>query len=162
MSWSSRRSAWALAALLALLPSGRAVAQVPRREIQVMVAGLASEPAVGLAGLGLNWREGRGRSRAGLALLGGAAEDGRAAARAELVWHFQLDPARQRGWGLYGGGGIAATVVEDDRVRPWIQAVVGAESRPGGRGGLFVETGFGGGFRLAAGWRWRKQNAPGR
>jgi hypothetical protein len=148
--------------VLAALGAPRAEGQLPRRELQLMAAGLASAPAVGLAGLGLNWREVRGRSRVGLALLGGAAEDGRAAGRAELVWHFQLDPARRSGWGLYGGGGLAAGIVEDDRVKPWIQAVIGAESRPGGRGGLFLEAGFGGGVRVAAGWRWRKHDAPSR
>jgi hypothetical protein len=162
MSWRSRRRAWGLAVALAALASARAEGQLPRREFQLMVAGLASDPAVALAGLGLNWREGRGRSRVGLALLGGADEDGRAAGRAELAWHFQLDPGRRSGWGVYGGGGLAASIVEDDRVRPWVQAVIGVESRPGGSGGMFVETGFGGGFRVAAGWRWRKQNAPSR
>jgi len=163
MSWCSRRSAWGALLVVALAAggAGAAAAQLPRREVQVMALGSASDPAAGLAGAGLNWRD-RGRTRIGVAALAGAAEGGRAAGRAELVWHFQLDPGRRRGWAVYGGGGIAATVVERGHVRPWVQGVVGAETRPGAASGVFVEAGFGGGLRLAAGWRWRKQNAPGR
>lgn len=126
-----------------------------------MAAALASEPAAAVAGLGLNWRD-RGRTRIGIAALAGATEDGLAAGRAEFIWHFQLDPARRAGWAVYGGGGLAVSVVEQDHVRPWVQGVIGAETRPGAGGGFFVEAGFGGGFRLAAGWRWRKRNAPDR
>lgn len=161
MSWCSRRRAWGLAAALTALCAGGAAAQLPRREIQVMAAALTSEPAVGLVGVGVNWRDPR-RTRVGLAVLGGAADDGRAAGRAELAWHFQLDPGRRTGWALYGGGGVAASVVEQGQVRPWIEGVIGAETRPGAGGGIFVEAGFGGGIRVAAGWRWRKQNAPDR
>jgi len=162
MSSSSRRRAWGLAVVCIALPFASVRAQLPRREYQVMAAVLASDPAVGLAGLGVNRRDARGRSRTGLALLAGADDEGRAAGRGELVWHFQLDPARRHGWGIYGGGGVAASIVENGHVRPWVQGVVGAESSPGGTGGLFLEAGFGGGFRLATGWRWRRQNAPGR
>jgi hypothetical protein len=161
MSWRSRRRPWGLATLLAALHAASAAAQLPRHEIQVMAAGVASEPVVGLIGAGVNWRD-AGRTRIGVAALGGAAEGGRAAGRTELVWHFQLDPGRRTGWGVYGGGGLAASVVEQGHVRPWVQAVLGAETGPGAAGGMFVEVGFGGGIRLAAGWRWRKQNAPGR
>jgi hypothetical protein len=159
MSWSSRPRAWGLALVLAANPQVLA-AQV-RHEWQVMGVALASRPAVGVVGIGANWRD-RGRTRIGLSVAGGKTDDDRGAARAELVWHFSLDPARRRGWGVYGGGGLAVGVIEQDHVRPWVQAVIGVESRPGGSGGFFVEGGFGGGGRLAAGWRWRKQNAPGR
>jgi hypothetical protein len=123
--------------------------------------GLASRPAVYGAGLGLEWRD-KGRTRLGAAFAAGASGDGRAAVRLEGAWHFLLDPWRGHGLGLYGGGGIAITAVDGSRVSPWVLALIGVETGPAARRGFFVEAGFGGGARLAAGVRWRTQNAPGR
>ena len=130
-------------------------------EGQVWGVALSSRPAVFGAGLGLSWRD-RGRTRIGVALAAGASDDGRAAGRLEAAWHFMLDPLRTHGVAVYGGGGIALTGVVHGPVRPFLQAVIGAETGPGARHGIFVEAGFGGGARLAAGMRWRKQNAPSR
>ena len=154
-----RLAPWFL--LLAIGAMPRSLAAQVRHEWQATVIALASRPAVGVVGIGANWRD-RGRTRIGVTVAGGATDDDRGAARAELAWHFSLDPARRRGWGVYGGGGLAVGVIERDHVRPWVLAVIGVESRPGGSVGCFVEGGFGGGARVAAGWRWRKQNAPGR
>ncbi len=160
MSWCSRHSL-ALAAVLLMPVLARPARAQGWREVQVWGVAVASAPAVYAGGLGLSWRD-RGRTRVGLALAGGATEGGSAAARAELAWHFLLDPARRRGAGLYAGGGLALTAVERDVVRPRIQVTLGVDIAPGGSGGLFVEAGVGGGARLAAGLRFRKRSAPDR
>ena len=159
MSWISRRSAWGAAALaLGAVPPASAQTW---RETQLWTVVVASRPAVALAGVGLAWRD-QGRTRVGGALAAGTAADGGWAGRAEVTWHFLLDPGRQGGGGLYGGGGAAVSVRSHARVRPWVQLVLGFESSPAGPAGAFVEAGVGGGVRIAAGVRFRKRNAPGR
>ena len=154
MSWFSRPEAWAALPLLGLaLVPGRAAAQ-GWRETQLWGVALASEPAVFAGGLGLAWRD-RGRSRVGVAIAGGATDDGAAAGRVEVAWHFLLDPGRRKGFAIYGGGGLAVSVIEQQQLRPWVLVVVGGETSPAARHGLFVELGLGGGARLAAGVRWR-------
>jgi hypothetical protein len=144
-----------------LLAAARPVAAQGWHETQVWGVALASRPAVYALGLGAAWRD-AGRTRIGIALAGGATEHGTAAARAEATWHFLLDPGRARGLAVYGGGGLALTAVQDSTVRPFVEAVLGVETGPASRAGFFLEAGFGGGARLAMGFRWRKQNAPGR
>ena len=157
MSWQSRRSAW-IAALLPLLSPVPLAAQ-GWREAQLFVVAAGSEPAQATLGIGLAWRDPR-RARAGIAIATGTAEGGRAAGRAELTAHFLLDPDRRRGAAVYGGGGLALTMVERDRARAWVQLALGVEWNPAGNGGVFLEAGVGGGARLAAGCRIRKRNAP--
>jgi hypothetical protein len=84
---------------------------------------------------------------------GGAAADGGFAFRGEAAYHFLLSP-ESRGLGAYLGGGVAAA--EAEGWRGLLLGVVGVEAAPGGRGGWFAEAGFGGGIRLAAGFRWRR------
>ena len=156
MSWSSRGSRLAAAVLLAAGPL-RAQAG---REVQFQALGVASRPAFGGAGLGFAWRdEDRGRWLGALSL--GAVKGGAFAARADLAWHFLLDPAKRRGTGIYGGVGLTAQAA-GSRVTPYALVVLGAERDPGGAGGSFVEAGVGGGVRVTLGYRWRKRNAPGR
>ena len=129
-------------------------------ETQLWGVALASRPAVFAAGLGMSWRD-AGRTRIAGAVAAGASDDGRAALRAEATWHFLLDPARVRGLGLYGGGGVALTAIQGATARAFVQAAVGVETGPGAHVGWFLEAGFGGGARIATGIRWRKHNAPG-
>lgn len=159
MSWTCGRSLRAAALLLAAAPAAAAAQGI--RETQVFGVALASKPVVFAAGAGLAWRD-RGRSRIGGALAAGTTEDGGVAGRAEATYHFLLDPLLGTGAGLYGGGGLALTAFPDGRVRPWVQLVLGVESAPGAPRGTFFEIGLGGGVRVAAGVRFRKQNAPGR
>ena len=147
-----------VAALISLGTNARAQ-QVPPgwHETQLWAAGVASKPAVAVGGLGFAWRD-AGRTRLGFALGGGVAEGNRAAGRVEVAWHFLLDPAQKKKASVYGGGGLALSVVEGDHVRPWIQLALGLESAPAGRAGWFIEAGFGGGARVATGIRWRRRN----
>lgn len=157
MSWCSRRSAW-IALLPALLVPAAARAQ-GWREAQLWAAAVTSDPLMYGGGIGIAFRDAQ-RSRVGVAIATGANEDGDAAGRAELTWHFLLDPARRQGLAVYGGGGLALTASEHDRLRPWLQLVLGVEWNPAGARGLFLEAGAGGGARVAAGLRLRKRNAP--
>ena len=130
------------------------------RELEVRVLGVASDPAFGGAGAGYVWRDARRTRIVGGAAVGVLGGHG-VAGRADLAWHFLLDPRKRRGSAVYGGGGISLEAGAG-RVRPFILLVLGAENAPGGTGGSFVEIGVGGGVRAAVGYRWRKHGAPGR
>lgn len=112
---------------------------------------VASQAPQWLGGASRWWRVGA-RTRLGGLIAAGAA-GGTLAARGELSAHFLLNPTAPRGLGWYGGGGIGAVAGEAEAVRMLV--VVGVDQRPGGDGGWFAEFGFGGGVRVATGWRWR-------
>ena len=137
----------AVAALLAATPAG--AQQVT--ELGVHATGALSDPALAVGGIYGAWRA-SSRSRIA-ATLGMGGSDGEVAWRGELLGHFLLAPARKRGVGAYLAGGLA--VVGGPVERGYLVLAVGAESRPGGPSGWFVEGGVGGGARLAAGYRWR-------
>jgi hypothetical protein len=158
MSFGSRPEAWIAAALLLAAWPGAAAAQ-GMRETQVFAVATASRPAAGLLGLGFAVRDAR-RTRVGFALAAGVAEGSRAAGRGELMWHFLLDPVKRSGLAIYGGAGVAVSIVEGGNARPWAQAVLGAETTPAGRTGWFFEAGFGGGARAAMGLRFRSRRTP--
>lgn len=158
MSCGSRPEVW-IAAVIAAAPLRAAAAQaVPPgwRETQLFAAVVASRPAVATAGLGLAHRD-AGRTRVGAAIAAGVADGGAPAGRIELSYHFLLDPAKRAGLAIYGGGGVAVTMVRGDHARPWLQAVLGAETTPAAAHSWFFEAGFGGGARVATGLRWRKR-----
>jgi hypothetical protein len=83
--------------------------------------------------------------------LGGG--DGGLGARGELAGHFLLSPELKHGVGLYGGGGLA--LEQQGETRGYLELIIGAETNPGAASGWMLEAGFGGGVRLALGWRAR-------
>jgi len=155
---SSLPGALAAAALVAAAPAAARAQGL--RETQVHVLGVASRPLFGGAGGALAWRDSR-RTRVAASLAAGVLEGGRLAGRADVAWHFLLDPRKRGGSAVYGGGGLSVRA-DGEGVRPFLLLVLGTERDPGGRGGSFVEVGVGGGLRASAGYRWRKSNAPGR
>jgi hypothetical protein len=87
--------------------------------------------------------------RAGAVLAAGVASDAsgsRRAARGEGALRFQLDPFRERRIGVAVGGGVVARWAEDDRVRPYLLALVDLEGR--GRLAPAVQVALGGGLRV--------------
>ncbi len=161
MSWRSRASgALVCAASLAALP--RAARAQGAHEGEALALAVASRPALYALGVGLAWRD-DGRMRLVASLASGAYDDGRYGARADLAVHFLLNPWKEAGAAVYGGGGLSLAVGDKrGRTAPYALLVLGIEGAPGGRGGSFVEVGVGGGVRLAVGYRWRTRNAPGR
>ena len=149
---SHERGLWRGAVLAAALvvPQARLAAQV-KREVQAAVVVTTGAPVAVTAGPGLAVRLGRRDRVVGWAGLGTA--DGRFAARGEAAYHFLLTP-ESSGAGVYLGGGVAAA--EDEGWRGVLIGVVGVEGAPAGRQGWFAEAGFGGGLRVAAGFRWRR------
>ncbi len=122
-----------------------------RRELGVEAYTLRATPDRIGAALHAAWRVGRAR----VSLLGGMdGGDGGTAGRAEALVQFLLAPDRKRGVGIYGAGGLAADVAQRTEVR--LVALVGVEQAPGARKGWMLEAGVGGGWRFAAGWRWRR------
>jgi hypothetical protein len=95
-----------------------------------------------------------GDSRIALALAGGSV-DGLAAARAQLSIQLLVNPAARRGPGFYAGVGGAFAAQRDARGQGFLAVLLGCEVAPGRRQGLYVEMGFAGGVRVAAGWRTR-------
>jgi opacity protein-like surface antigen len=159
MSWRSGPEAWTLALLLAALITPRSAAAQGWREFQLWGVALASDPAVYGGGLGIGWRDAQ-RTRITLAVAGGTTDDSRAAGRAELTWNFLLDPAKRSGFSVYGGGGLALGLVENESITPWVQATIGLETSPAAKSSFFVEAGFGGGVRGAIGLRFRSRRTP--
>lgn len=156
-SWLPSGLAWLALALPAAV---RAQAAPGWREVGVWGAAVFQRPAFYGAGISLAFRD-AGRTRLQLAAAEGV-EDGRgAAARVEAVWHFLLDPWKQRGDAVYGGGGLALAVDHDGRLRPGLQLVLGMEGAPGTPRGTFIEAGFGRGVRIAVGMRWRTRASGG-
>lgn len=95
-----------------------------------------------------------GESRIALALAGGSA-DGRPAARAQLTLQLLVNPAARRGPGFYAGVGGAFAALRGAPGQAFLAVLLGCEVAPGRRQGGYVEVGFAGGVRVAAGWRTR-------
>jgi hypothetical protein len=159
MSWCSRPRRAALLALVAAAAPAAGHAQGVR-EVQVQLLGIASRPLFGGAGAAVAWRDASRTRWQAAATVGGLDGHG-LAARADVAYHFLLDPAKRRGSAVYGGAGLSA-LAANGRLTPYVLIVLGVENAPGGNGGSFVEIGVGGGVRAAVGYRWRKRNAPGR
>jgi hypothetical protein len=97
-----------------------------------------------LAGGGLA-RDDRVGSRAG--------GDRVAAARADVVARFQIDPFHQSRRALYGGGGVSYLTSEGERGRIYITLVAGLELRDRGHIAPAIELALGGGVRLGVALR---------
>lgn len=144
-----RRSAFVALAIL-VLSASPLPAQTPREFGVEGFALLRDSSLVGGAvygGLRVSHR-----MRVGLTgALGGG--EGGLGARGELAGHFLLNPGLKHGVGLYGGGGLALEWQDD--TRGYLELILGAETNPGSASGWMLEAGFGGGVRLALGWRAR-------
>jgi hypothetical protein len=100
-----------------------------------------------------------------LALLagGGLARDDRsgssahgdrvAAARADVIARFQLDPFHQSLHGLYSGGGVSYLASKGERGRVYLTLLAGLELRDRGHIAPAIELGLGGGLRLGVALR---------
>jgi hypothetical protein len=96
------------------------------------------------------------RARLALTLAAGTA-DGDVAFRGELLGHFLLSPRATHGVGFYALGGAAVADVESTGdTQGYMVLGLGVESSPGSPSGWALEAGIGGGFRIAAGYRWRR------
>lgn len=95
-------------------------------------------------------------SRIALAVAGGAmSPDEEAAVRAQLTIQILLNSIARSGAGVYAGVGAAFLGERGAPGRGFVALVLGVEQAPGRRRGWFIESGFGGGVRVAVGWRSR-------
>ena len=149
---SGRPARTAVLLVITVLGARAATAQTIHRELGLQAITLfGDETAVGAGGYGAI----RPGARARVSLFaGGGRVAGRDFARGELLAHFLLAPGQRRGAAPYVAGGLAVDAAARTEAR--IVAVLGLEGRPGARTGWVVEGGVGGGWRLAAGWRWRR------
>ena len=93
-------------------------------------------------------------SRVALALAGGTIAD-RPAARAQLTLQLLVNSAARKGPGFYAGVGAAFMGRRGAPGQGFLAVLLGCEVAPGRRHGLYMELGFAGGVRVAAGWRTR-------
>lgn len=100
------------------------------------------------------------RLEAAVAGVAGLERDGGSGARGELLAQFHLSPFALQGWGVYGSGGIAYVARDRRPGRAYLVLGLGLERAPGRRRSIFIESGFGGGYRLAVGVRWRPPVMP--
>ena len=139
--------------------AARVLAQEPQGfEAGVQGVGALATPSFFGAGVTGALRPG-GRLRLSIGVFPGT-QDGRFAFRGEVAGHFMLNPARRHGLGFYGAGGIAALLGPRDA--GYVMLGLGVETAPGGRSGLMIEAGVGGGARISIGWRRRWLWAPSR
>lgn len=134
---------------------GNALAQRRLTGWELGVGGLAAIADADFYGgaAGVARRPGGHTRLAGQVALG--AVDGRAAVRVEATAQFVVAPAARAGVGLYLGAGITWQGTERTAGATYLAAVVGLEGAPGRRLGWYLESGVGGGIRVAAGVRWR-------
>lgn len=143
-------SIWGSLALVGVLLSVPSVAEAQRdHQLGLQVIATADDPVAVVGGPSAAIRVERRVRLVGTAGLG--AQGGDLAWRLEGLVHFHLHP-NSRTVGVYGGGGLALAGAEN--TRGFMVAVLGVETAPGGSGGWTVEVGFGGGFRMAVGYRW--------
>jgi hypothetical protein len=121
------------------------------RELGLVAVATSSNPALAVAGVYGAFRT-IGRTRVS-ASLGLGISDGELAWRGELLGHFLLSPEERHKAGLYFAGGVAA--VGGPVSRGYLVVTLGVEGKPRARSGWAVEAGFGGGLRVALGYRWR-------
>jgi hypothetical protein len=129
--------------------------QLKTTELSLGAAGAFSHETFAGAELGIAHRP-SSDSRIALAVAGGVmSPDEAAALRAQLTLQFLLNSIARTGAGVYAGVGAAYLGERGAPGRGFVALVLGAEGRPGRRRGWFIESGFGGGVRVAVGWRTR-------
>jgi hypothetical protein len=121
------------------------------RELGFGAIGTVSDPALAVGSLYAALRT-SSRTRVSGSLGVGVSGD-ELAWRGELLGHFLFSPEDRRKPGFYFAGGVA--LVDGPFRRGYLVLTLGLEARPSGSSGWAVETGVGGGFRLAVGYRWR-------
>lgn len=135
--------------------AGGALHAQATREYQAQAVALVTGTAQFYGGgLGFALRP-PGRSRIGISVSGGTTGDV-AAARAEILFSYHVNPYARRGVAPYvfGGGAVLAT---RSIHREYLVLGAGLELTPGRAWGVFAEAGIGGGLRVAAGVRLRRR-----
>ena len=129
----------------------RLSAQTVRSELGVQAYTLLGDAGRGGAGLYVARRAGP-RGRVSL-FAGGGGGKGGVSGRGEALVHLLVAPGRLRGAAPYLAGGLGIDLADRSEAR--LVVLVGLEGGPGARRGWVLEGGVGGGWRVAAGWRWR-------
>lgn len=136
--------------MLVAAPTGPLAAQ-RGRDGQIFALTLIRDSSVAVGGVGAGLRFGRGIRVAASVAAGWMAPD-QWLGRGEASVTYHLYPVRRGGPAWYAGGGIAGELARG-QVRGLVHVLLGVETRPWRRGGVFAEVGVGGGVRLALGYR---------
>ncbi len=140
-------------ALLGLVFVSRAPAQQLRAELRS--DGIFATQAAWLAGAGVSTPLARSVTLAAAGMGAVARQTVAERGRLEVLGRFLLDPERQSSASVYIGGGAAAVIRDDHRWTGVLTVMVGVELGRARRWVPFVETGVGGGVRVAGGVRKR-------
>jgi len=143
----------AAAVLAAFLPLVGHAQQLTATELSLGAAAVVSHRTFGGAELALA-RRAAADTRLALALAAGTVA-GRAAARAQLTVQLLVNSAARSGAGLYAGLGAAFNARPESPGEGFLAVLLGFEGAPGRTRAWYVELGFAGGVRVAAGWRLR-------
>jgi hypothetical protein len=131
--------------------------QLTTSELSIGVAGVSARRTFSGVELGVGKRP-SSDMRLAFAAAGGV-EAGRAAARAQATVQMLVNSLSRTGVGVYGGVGAAFAARERTPGRGYLALLLGVEGKPGRRRGWYLELGFAGGVRAAAGWRLRSYPA---
>jgi len=143
----------AAALLAAFLPLVAHAQQLTATELSLGAAAVVAHHTFGGAELAVAHRPATD-TRLALALATGTVA-GRAAARAQLTLQLLVNSAARSGAGLYAGLGAAFEARQESPGQGFLAVLLGFEGTPGRRQAWYVELGFAGGVRVAAGWRLR-------
>lgn len=129
--------------------------QLTTTELSLGAAAALAQRTFAGAELGLAHRPGAD-SRIALALAGGmVSPDEQVAGRAQLTLQVLVNSSVRSGVGIYAGVGTAFAARRGSPGQGFVALLLGVEAQPGRRQGWFIEGGFAGGVRIAAGWRAR-------
>ena len=128
--------------------------QLKTTELSLGVAAAFAHETFAGAELGVAHRP-NSDSRIALAVAGGVLSPDAAAVRAQLTLQLLLNSSARSGRGVYAGVGGVFLGAQGAPGRGFVALILGIEQAPGRRRGWFLESGFAGGVRVAAGWRTR-------
>jgi hypothetical protein len=144
-----------LASLLPILALQSTPQQLTSTELSIGGAAALARQTFAGAEVGIAHRPGAD-SRIAFALAAGTMTPvQRAAVRAQLSLQLLLNSSARTGIGMYASVGAAVTARRGTPGQGFVALLLGVEAAPGRRHGWFIESGFAGGVRLAAGWRAR-------
>lgn len=135
-------------------PPGASAQRVGVRELQAGVSGVVGTRDFWGVELGIARRPGGQRRERFTVAVGGAA--GAPAVRASVAVQYVLKPAARIGTSPYAGVGLAFAGAEGAHGAGYLGMMLGLEAAPRRGRGWYVELGFEGGVRAAAGLRWRR------
>ena len=148
---------WAVMVATAVGASGASAQRVAITELQAGGSGVIATHDFWGGEVGIARRPGGQLRQVFTVALGDAA--GSLGVRVRAAAQFVLKPGASRGTSPYAGVGLAFAAARGARGAGYLAVMAGWEAAPARVRGWYVELGFEGGARVAAGVRWRRFGA---